>query len=280
MLDLTRCDPRHLRLVDDVVTGLLANSTRLRDADVLLVGAHCRDLLQRALGHDFSLRTTSDIDLGLAIADWAAYDELTARLRPVGHTGIRYRVANLPADLMPFGPIENPPGTVAPAARRETMSVWAFTEVFGAALPLALPGGSTIRIPTVAGYAALKLKAWVDRSADGQYKDADDIATILSWYTESTTVHTRLYETGPGNDILTAEDIDDQAAAAHVLGADIAEVIGGRLVSELAAEWPGPRHEFLYHSMSVTGAPGWTRAPQRWRDLVHAMERGLGLGQG
>lgn len=76
MLDLTKCDPEQLRLLDRVVTELLATSTQLRSDDVMIVGARCRDLLQRALGYRFDLRVTSDIDLGLAVSNWSAYEEL------------------------------------------------------------------------------------------------------------------------------------------------------------------------------------------------------------
>ena len=88
MLDLARCKPGLLHLVDAVVNELLAKSTQLRAEDVMVVGATCRDLLQGALGHDFALRATGDIDLGLAVSNWAAYDELTGRLPVVGNTGI------------------------------------------------------------------------------------------------------------------------------------------------------------------------------------------------
>jgi predicted nucleotidyltransferase len=120
VLDLTKCDPALLQTADAVITELSAKSTRLRAQDVIVVGAHCRDILQSALGHEFGLRTTDDIDFGLAVANWAAYDELTRELKPTGHTGIRYEVANVPTDLMPFGAVEKPPGTVSrqPATSR------------------------------------------------------------------------------------------------------------------------------------------------------------------
>jgi predicted nucleotidyltransferase len=49
------------------------------------------------------------------------------------------------------------------------MNVWGFAETFEAALPLRLPNAGTIRIPTLAGYAVLKLVAWLDRSTNGEY---------------------------------------------------------------------------------------------------------------
>lgn len=188
MLDLTRADPSLLHLADRVVTALLAESALLGAEEVLLVGAHCRDILHSAFGHDFPLRTTTDIDLGLAVANWVAYDELVGRLSPVGNTGIRFQVARATADLMPFGPVEDPPGTVTPASRRESISVWGFAEVFAAALPLQLPHAGIIRIPTEAGYAALKLAAWLDRSSYGEFKDAADIAAVVYWYSKSPNV--------------------------------------------------------------------------------------------
>jgi predicted nucleotidyltransferase len=277
LLDLLKCDPGLLQLADAVVGELLTKSNRLRAADIMIVGASCRDILQSALDHDFDLRATGDIDLGLAVANWAAYDELIQALPVAGKTGIRYQVAGVPADLMPFGAVEDPPGMVTPAARREPMSVWGFAEVFEAALPFVLPGAGAVRIPTVAGYAALKLVAWLDRSAYGEYKDASDLATAVYWYAKSPEVETRLYDTDAGQDVLLREEADDSAAAAHVLGMDIVEVIGAVRATELAGRWPESRHDLLYPSMTVTNAPDWTRSSDRRRELVRALERGLGI---
>jgi predicted nucleotidyltransferase len=277
LLDLTKCDPALLQLPDAVVTALLAQSTELRAENVMIVGAHCRDILRNASGQDSGLRTTEDIDFGLALADWASYDVLTKRLEPVGDTRIRYQVADVPTDLIPFGNLERPPGTVKPPAREESMGVLGFTEVFKASRPLALPNAGTIRIPTIAGYAALKLAAWLDRSAYNKYKDASDIASVLHWYSELAEVYAFLYETEEGVDILVEEGADYSMAAARILGRDIAAVLGSR-TSELTRSWPGPRAESLYGEMAVTGAPTWPRSPKRRKELIQGMERGLGLG--
>ena len=71
----------------------------------------------------------------------------------------------------------------------------------------------------------------------------------------------RLFDTPHGHNILVREDMDDTAAAARVLGEDIASVIGRARVAELAERWPGPRSEQLYRSMTGLNAPGWTRSP-------------------
>jgi predicted nucleotidyltransferase len=277
MLDLTRTDPALLHLVDDVVAELLAKSTLLDADEVMVVGAHCRDIFQSALGHDFTLRATTDIDLGLAVKNWTAYDELTDALPRVGHTGIRFHVANTLADLMPFGSVESPPGTVTPAARREPMNVWGFAETFESAISLRLPHAGTIRIPTLAGYAVLKLVAWLDRSAIGEYKDASDIATVVYWYSRSPQIETFAYETSHGQNLLVLEELDLAAVASRLLGEEIGEIIGGKRLSEFAERWSKTPKDLLYHHMTVTNAPDWTGSEERRRGLIQAMERGIGI---
>lgn len=276
MLDPAKCDPALLLLPDAVVTGLLRQTSSLRAQDIMIVGAHCRDILRSASGQDSGLRTTEDVDFGLALADWAAYDALTKELEPAGNTGIRYQVADMPTDLIPFGDLENPSGTVTPA-RREPISVWGFSEIFHASCSLPLPNAGTIRIPTIAGYAALKLVAWLDRSAWGTYKDASDIAAVLHWYSELPEVATRLWDTDHGVDILVEEESVYPVAAARILGQDIADVIGSTRLSELAARWPGPRADSLYAEMNVTNTLLWPRSPEDRQRRVQAMERGLGI---
>jgi predicted nucleotidyltransferase len=234
--------------------------------------------LRSASGLEAGLRTTEDIDFGLALADWAAYDGLTKRLEPVGDTRIRYRVVDVPTDLIPFGKLERPPGKVNPPRRDESMGVLGFTEVFQASCPLSLPNAGTIRIPTIAGYAALKLTAWLDRSVHNRYKDASDIASVLHWYSELPEVNTFLYETEEGVEILLQEDADYSVASARVLGRDIAQILDSR-THELTRSWPGPRADSLYREMNTTGAPNWPRSPKRRKELVRGMERGLGLDQ-
>ena len=277
MFDPTACDPGLLTLVDRVVAELSIRSPGLRTPDVMIVGAGCRDILHSAMGHAFTLRATRDIDLGLAMASWTAYDQLTSKLVAVDSTGIRYDVADLRVDLIPFGDVEVPPGTVTPTARKEAINVWGFSEAFRASRPLPLPDAGSIRIPTVAGYTALKLEAWLDRSAYGDYKDASDLAVAVYWYLNSHDVDTYLYETPRGQVILEQEELDAAAAAAYVLGSDVAELLGPNLRADLAQRWPGPRHHLIYPQMSIPTAPNWPGATDRRRVLINAMERGLGI---
>ncbi len=243
----------------------------------MLVGAGCRDILHSALGHDFALRATRDIDLGLAIASWTTYDRLTSNLRPIDSTGIRYTIADVPVDLIPFGGIEIPPGTATPASRKEPINVWGFNEAFRAAHSLPLPHAGAIRIPTIAGYTALKLEAWLDRSAFGDYRDASDIATAMYWYLHSSDIADFLYETPAGQLLLQSEELDERAAAARALGQDVISLIGPDRHIELAHRWPSPRADIFYNQMTVVNAPDWPSDPHRRQQLAEAFQRGLNI---
>ena len=151
---------------------------------------------------------------------------MAASFPRVGHSGIRFRIADVAVDLLPFGDIEDPAGTATPPVRGGALSVWAFTEIFAAALPLLLPSGPTVKVPTVAGYAAAKLGAWLDRSQWLEAKDAADLALVLYWYIESSSLQDRLYDAEEGSAVLVAESTDLPLAAARLLGQDISNTIG------------------------------------------------------
>jgi len=236
---------------------LLRESPSLTAADLMLVGAHCRDILHSRQERAVSLRATDDIDVGIALAGWAAFEELTSRLTPSGDTGIQFDVHGIRTDLLPFGPVERPPGSVTPPRRGEPLSVWAFAEVFDHADTLVLPTAGHIRIPTVPGYVALKLAAWLDRSAWGQYKDAGDIAAAMHWYIESSAVSDRLYTTDDGVEVLVTYDVDPTRGAVHLLGRDVAGLVGPDRLREIQERWPGERGELLPIELSLSAVTGW-----------------------
>lgn len=242
----------------------------------MLVGAHCRDILQTSQGQDYGLRGTDDVDFGLALANWAAFYDLTQGLTPTGHTGVRFNVDGVPMDLMPFGAVEHPDGVVTPQPQDEPISVWAFQEVFNHADSLALSAG-TIRIPTIPGYVALKLAAWLDRSAWGNYKDASDLAAAMHWYADSDDVSARLYADDAGADILVQYDVDPTRGAIHLLGQEVADLIGTDRRSELSARWPGKRGALLPVEMDLPHASGWPSDVRRRLERLNAFERGVGL---
>lgn len=274
MLDLTRLPDAALAPLARVVDVVLEADTGLSPDRLMVVGAYCRDLLHRALGLRFALTATHDLDLALALRSWEAYRVLAVTFPRAGTTGVRFRIANTHVDLVPFGQIEAPPGTVSPPTRGEPMSVWAFQEIHAKALPLGLAGGRTIRIPSVAGYAAAKLAAWLDRSAWGETRDAPDLALALHWYAESPHVLGRLYDTSAGNDVLIAEAADVPLASTHLLGLDVAELVGPVRLGEQLGRWPG-KIEVLARGLHVSQSPQWPTDQARRVQLIEALTRGL-----
>ena len=236
MIDLSRVDPRLLEPIMIVVEELEA-AVGLEPDCVLVVGAGCRDILHAALGHTFEVRATNDVDLGIAVNDWTVSERIEAKFPRTGTNGIRYRVGGIAVDVMPFGAIEDPDGIAHPAPRGEDLVVFGFQDVYERAVRLALPGGAVVRVPQPAGYAALKMRSWIDRSVYGEDKDAKDLALCTFWYQESTVVHNRLYETDAGFEILSAADWDVPVAAARLLGVDVAHQLTPANHDDLLQRW-------------------------------------------
>ena len=220
MIDLGRVDNRVYDLVTPVVDELVTKAGVAPDS-ILLVGAGCRDVLHAAFGHAFPVRATTDTDIGIAASDWGITDRIEASFPRVGHNGIRYRISDILVDIMPFGGVEDPEGISRPAPRGEDLVVFGFQDVYERALSLALPSGHMIRLPEPAGYGALKLRSWIDRSVHYSHdKDAKDLALLSYWYQESQHVEDRLYSTD--FELLTELNYDLDLAAVRLLSLDIA----------------------------------------------------------
>jgi predicted nucleotidyltransferase len=104
-------DPQ-LTLLGAVLAHLLEHARR-HDVDVLLVGAAARDVLIRYATGALPQRATADVDIAVAVADWAAYTRLTAELSPAGRSSHTFRVADIEVDIVPFGGIESADRTIS-----------------------------------------------------------------------------------------------------------------------------------------------------------------------
>lgn len=245
MFDLQRIVPQSLDLIDRVVAELLSNSTTEADS-IMVIGAHCRDLLHVAFGRTDLLRSTNDVDIALAVNGYPEYRRITSALPRSGATGVRYAIADISVDVVPFGDIEDPAGTTPLPGRAESLDVFGFQEVFDGSLDLTTPSGHNIRLPTPAGYAALKLKAWCDRSVSGEYKDAADIATACDWYQRDEEIHRSLYEPGSERvELLIKAEMDVDSASLYLLGREVSDLLGTTRVSELATVWARTDHTML-----------------------------------
>lgn len=268
--------PEHTDLVSKVVAGVLSASPQLSPDDVMLVGARCRDLLHAAFGHTYALRFTADVDVALAMNDWRAFEDVANKYPRTGDSGICYRVDGITTDVMPFGAIEDPTGAVRPESRATPFSVWGFKEIHSRALDLILPSVGTIRIPTPAGYLALKLAAWMDRRARHEDKDARDIATVFHWYASSQELEDRIYDETQGFVPLLAEfEFDPDRVCAFHLGTEVADVVGPERLDELMFRWDDLQPQLLSQEMARIETSPWRPDRGKWLQLLEALEEGL-----
>jgi predicted nucleotidyltransferase len=114
MLDLSSTPDEFLEPIARVVEAALRHAGSLRSDDVMIVGAWCRDIQHHALGHRFATSATRDLDLALALSSWDAYRAVAEAFPRVGDSGIRFRIADITVDLLPFGDIEDPQGSAQP----------------------------------------------------------------------------------------------------------------------------------------------------------------------
>lgn len=116
------------RPVDSLLLDMLRradNAARELGIDYFVGGALARDLiLQHVFGKNTG-RATRDVDLGICIDNWGRLDALRAHLIQGGNFVAQANIAHrliyrppeytfgIPLDLLPFGGIERPDGTIA-----------------------------------------------------------------------------------------------------------------------------------------------------------------------
>ena len=129
----------------------------------------------------------------------------------------------LEIDLIPFGAVERADRTIAwPPDGDFVMTVFGFSEVFAATLPVRLPDNEEIRIVSLPALAVLKLMAWRERRLSQPGKDAYDLAMILRNYLDAGN-HERLYTEAAH--LLEMPDFDFEQAGAWLLGHDMAQLL-------------------------------------------------------
>jgi predicted nucleotidyltransferase len=270
--DFSLVPPALLTGLGGVVRNVLSAAPALLSEDVMVIGAWCRDILHVASGHSFPIAATLDLDLALALASWDAYKALVKTLPLVGDSGIRFQIMDQQVDLIPFGTVEDPPGIALPPERTESLGVWALKQVHAAAQPLSVGDGLIVKIPTIAGFAATKIGAWLDRSAWGETKDARDLATVLFWYDQDPHTSWRLYETVQGNAILADQNFDLGLASAQLLGHDVAHLVGPQLAAEVLNKLSQSAGALAIHLQTVRFSQPQTRR----QSLVAAIIKGMG----
>jgi predicted nucleotidyltransferase len=219
-----------------------AEATRASGVVYCVGGALARDLL---LFHVFGQRTgraTRDVDVMVFVEDWGAFEALKARLLATGEFTaadaahrLLYGSMEVPLDLVPFGGVEGPAGTVAwPPERAVVMSVVGFREAAHTAIPIVVDEALTVPVVALAALSLLKLTAWLDRHQETD-KDAIDLLTLLRLY-HAAGNEDRLY--GEETELLAACGFDPELAGARLLGRDAVRLCGGETVRGVLRRLP------------------------------------------
>ena len=194
-------------------------------SDFYIIGATTRDIILTAVHEQEVKRSTSDLDIAIAIPDWAQFEAISTGLCQIDgfekskkqRQRFIYNKVYL-LDIVPFGAVAKDDNTIYwPPEEDIAMSVLGFTEVTNDVLEITIDAEFSVRVVQLPGIFLLKLNAFKDRHLTNN-KDADDIAYIISNYLEANENRAIKYYY---REIYDVENFQKFTAGAVLLGKDI-----------------------------------------------------------
>ena len=195
----------------------------------LMVGATARDVFLHYI-HEIPIRrATKDIDLGVQLRSWDAYEELKSRLlqsKKFAPSTSKHRLihnAGLPLDIIPFGGLADSKQHIRwPSGFSSEMNVTGYEDVLRSAEWVKIGSNPDIIIPIAApsGLALLKILAWNDNPS-ARVKDVIDLAHILNDYLDLGN-WARLE--GEDADLTESMNFNVRSAGAEMLGRDLTKI--------------------------------------------------------
>jgi predicted nucleotidyltransferase len=193
-----------------------------------VVGASARDII---LKHCYGIeppRKTGDIDLGVEVADWEQFRELTESLIATGQffstkETQRFLCGVILIDILPFGLITDEDKKIRwPPENEIIMSMVGFEEAYEYSITVRLCSDPAldIKLSTLPGLAIMKLISWKDKYPERK-RDAGDLLLIMNKYEEAGNSE-RLY--GKELPLLQEENFDARMAGIRLLGRDMAKI--------------------------------------------------------
>jgi predicted nucleotidyltransferase len=193
-----------------------------------VVGASARDII---LKHCYGIeppRKTGDIDLGVEVASWEQFRELTELLIATGQffptkETRRFLCGLILIDIVPFGPITDDNKKISwPPEHEIIMSMVGFEEAYEYSITVRLSSDPVldIKLSTLPGLAIMKIISWKDKYPQRK-RDAGDLLLIMNKY-EGAGNSERLY--GEELPLLQEEDFDARMAGIRLLGRDMAKI--------------------------------------------------------
>jgi len=198
-----------------------------------LAGATARDILFLHLHGVKAPTATRDVDIAVCAVSWKFHQQIIDELLATGQftrdpkaqqklifrrDEDRYGAQ---LDLVPFGPLEAPPGAIAwPPDGDSVMNVLGFQEAVDTAQDVDIGDGVVVPVVTIPAFVLLKFMAWQERRTQ-KNTDASDLLFVLRQYFAAGN-DVRLYD--EGLDLLEACDFNAEFAAAGLLGRDAGDV--------------------------------------------------------
>lgn len=229
----------------DPVTGAILREVdtvmRRLEVSYRVVGATARDLLLFHVHGVRQSRATRDVDFAFAVSGWDEFERIRSALLALEGSSqdangrhrlwFRHLEAILPIDLIPYGDIASPDGTIRwPPGFDHEMRVDGFADAARAYVDVTMSEELEVPVVDLAGLCALKLLAWRDRGHASD-KDAQDVLLLARTYGDPVN-HERLYS--DEFELLEAADYDLELAGVRLLGRDVARIVSRATHLQLA----------------------------------------------
>lgn len=213
-------------LVD--ILSLVNQEAASRGMLFFVVGATARDILLNHCHAIRSRRATRDLDIGVEVAGWDEFRQLSEALIATGRftadkEPYRLLYGRFPVDIVPYGGVSPDKQTISwPPDHQVVMSIMGFQEAYdyGITVRLNEDPALDVKVPTIPGMVMMKLISWHDRYPE-RPKDAEDLLFLLEHYAEAGN-EDRLFDNEV--DLLQAERFDLTFAGIRLLGRDLASM--------------------------------------------------------
>ena len=220
------------------VYGTVARVAAEQGIRFIVVGASARDLVMHHVHGAPIQRASNDIDFGLLVEDWGAFDTLRSALLSNGfsETDVAHRLLSpdeVRTDLIPFGPICDVNTEIEwPDDDGVRMNVLGFQEACDHSDIVRVQTDPIIdvSVATPAGMMLLKLIAWTDRAPDLRTRDATDLRYLLANYDRIPSVLEAIYN---DPEIGTRYDWDTSRMSADLLGQHSASIASPETVQAI-----------------------------------------------
>jgi predicted nucleotidyltransferase len=230
MLEVSADRPLHS--VTRAMLGHVRDATTQLASNFVVAGATARDIV---LWHVYGIRAeraTRDVDVAVCAVSWEAHDNLIERLEATGLFTRSEKVEHTltfldrtggkptPLDIVPFGPLEAPEGTIRWPKEKSAMNVLGFREAVDTALQIDIGDGLIVPVVSLPALVLLKLLAWHDRRTT-KNTDASDMSVTMRNYFDAGN-NERIWEVAP--DLLALHNFDTNLAAAALLGREARQI--------------------------------------------------------